>query len=110
QIADDGLDVATDVTDLGELRCLDLDERRIRQAGQTACNLGLADTGRADHEDVLRGDLAPERLIDLGPPPAVAQRDGDSLLGLALSDDVLVEFGDDLRRGHLGHASSTSIT
>jgi hypothetical protein len=35
--------------------------------------------------------------------PAVAQRDGDGALGVALADDVLVEFVDDLLRGHAGH-------
>ena len=57
QVADHRLDVAADVADLGELRRLDLDERRLRQLGQPARDLGLADAGRADHDDVLRRDL-----------------------------------------------------
>src|SRR3546814_11456199 len=39
--------------------------------------------------DVCSSDL------ELLPPPAVAQRDGDRALGVLLSDDVLVESGDD---------------
>ena len=53
QIADDGLDVAADVADLGELGSLNLDERRVGELGQPAGNLGLAAAGRPDHQDVL---------------------------------------------------------
>lgn len=35
--------------------------------------------------------------------PAVAQCDRNGLLGLALTDDMFVEFRDDLGRRHLGH-------
>src|SRR6516165_10633277 len=52
QIADDLLDVAADVAHFGELGRLDLDERRGREPGETAGNLGLAYAGGADHEDV----------------------------------------------------------
>ena len=57
EVADHRLDVAPDVADLGELRRLDLDERRLRQLRQPPRDLGLADAGRADHQDVLRRDL-----------------------------------------------------
>ena len=53
QVADDLLDVAADIADLGELGRLDLDERRAGELGQAARDLGLADAGRADHQDVL---------------------------------------------------------
>src|SRR3546814_1870367 len=53
QVADDLLDVLADVADLGEARRLDLDERRVGQRRQAARDLGLADAGGADHEDVL---------------------------------------------------------
>ena len=100
QVADDRVDVLADVADLGELGRLDLDERRVGQARQAARDLGLADAGRADHEDVLRRDLAAHRLVDLLAAPAVAQRDRDGALGAALADDVAVELGDDLLRRH----------
>ncbi len=57
QVADHRLDVAPDVADLGELRRLDLDERRLREPREPARDLGLADAGRPDHQDVLRRDL-----------------------------------------------------
>ena len=41
-----------------------------------------------------------KRLAHLLPAPAVAQRDGDRLLGFLLADDVLVEFVDDFLGGH----------
>ena len=103
EIADHRLDVAADVADLGELRRLDLDERRLREPRQPARDLGLADAGRPDHQDVLRRDLLGQLRRQLLPAHAVAQRDRDGALGGRLADDVLVELGDDLaRRQRLG--------
>ena len=105
QIADDAVDVAADVADLGELRRLDLDERRARELGQAARDLRLADAGRADHQDVLRQHLFLEVALQLLAAPAVAQRDGDGALGVVLADDVAVELGDDLAGREVGHRS-----
>jgi len=107
QVADDAVHVAADVTDLGELGCLDLDERRIGQPCQAPRDLGLAHAGGADHEDVLWSDLCTQRLGDVAPAPAVAQCNGHRALGLVLADDVLVQFGDDLFGGH--HVSSLRV-
>ena len=98
QVAHDLLDVAADIADLGELGRLDLDERRLGQAGQPARDLGLADAGRADHQDVLGQHLVAQLGRQLLAAPAVAQRDGDRALGVVLADDVAVELGDDLAR------------
>ena len=106
EILDDRVHLAPDVADLGELRRLDLDERRVREPREPAGDLGLADAGRPDHQDVLGRDLGAQPLLDLHAPPAVAQRDGDGALGRALADDVLVEFLDDLAGGHGGHGRS----
>jgi hypothetical protein len=57
QVADDRFHIAAHVADLGELRGFHLDERRLRELGQAARDLGFADTGRADHDDVLGHDL-----------------------------------------------------
>ena len=92
QVADHRLDVAADVADLGELRRLDLDERRLRQPRQAAGDLRLADAGRPDHQDVLRRDLLGQLRRQLLAPRAVAQRDRHGALGLVLADDVLVEL------------------
>ena len=43
------------------------------EARQAARDLGLADAGRPDHQDVLRRDLLAQGFADLRPPPAVAQ-------------------------------------
>ena len=96
EVADDRLDVAADVADLGELRRLDLEERRAGEPRQAARDLGFADAGRADHDDVLRRDLVAQLGRELLPPPAIAQRDGDRALRGALADDVLVELAHDL--------------
>ena len=99
QLLHDRLDVAADVADLGELGGFHLHERRVGELGEPARDLGLADPGRADHENVLRRDLLAQRLADLHAAPAVAQRDRHRALGRVLADDVFVEFLDDLRGG-----------
>jgi hypothetical protein len=103
EIAHDGVDVAPDVADLGELGGLDLDERRIREAREAARDLGLAHAGRPDHQDVLRRDLLAQRLGDLLAPPAVPERDRDRALRPALADDVLVQLVHDLLGSHAAH-------
>ncbi len=102
QILDDRVDFLADIAHFGELGGLDLGERRLGQLGQPARDLGLADAGRADHENVLGRDLAADGFIQLHAPPAVTQRDGDRALGLGLAHDMAVQLGDDLARGHLG--------
>ena len=96
QIADDLVDVAADIADLGELGRLDLDEGRAGELGQSARDLGLADAGRPDHQDVLGQNLLAQLVVELLPAPAVAERNGDGALGVALADDVAVELGNDL--------------
>ncbi len=98
EIAHDRLDVAPDVADLGELRRLDLDERRAGELGEAARDLGLADAGRADHQDVLRHDLVAQTVRHVAAAPARAQRDRDGALGGVLADDMLVELVDDFLR------------
>ena len=98
EIAHDLLDIAADIADLGEFRRLDLDERRARKPRQPARNLRLADAGRPDHQDVLRHHFFAQLVVELQPAPAVAQRDGDGALGVALTDDVAVKFGNDFTR------------
>ena len=96
QIADDLIDVAADIADLGELRRLDLDEGRAGKLGEAARDLGLADAGRPDHQDVLGQNLLAQLIVELLAAPAVAERNGDGALGVALADDVAVELGNDL--------------
>src|SRR5258705_8059840 len=103
QIAHDLLDVPADIADLGELGRLDLDEGRAGKPGEPAGNLGLADSGGTDHQDVLGQHLLAQLLIELQAPPAIAQRDRDRALGVILTDDVAVELGDDFTRGKVGH-------
>ena len=105
QVADDLLDVAADIADLGEFGGFDLDERRAGQFRQPPRDLGLADAGRPDHQDVFRQHFLAQQAGELQPPPAVAQRDGDRALGVGLADDEAVEFGNDFTGGEVGHGS-----
>src|SRR5690606_33865648 len=53
QIADDLLHVAANIADFGKLRRFDLDKGCAGQFGEAAADLGLADAGRADHQDIF---------------------------------------------------------
>jgi hypothetical protein len=113
QIAHDRLDVAPDVADLGELRRLHLEERRLRELGEPARDLGLPDAGRPDHDDVLGRDLVAQLLGHLLAAPAVAQCDRDGALRVGLADDVAVELGHHLARREalqLAHGSTFTVT
>ena len=109
QVAHDLLDVAADIADLGELGRLDLQERRAGKPREAARNLGLADAGRPDHQDVLRQHFLAQLLVELHAAPAVAQRDRDRALGVALADDEAVELGNDLARRKIGHVVSCTF-
>src|SRR5471032_3094048 len=108
QVTHDAVHITTDVADLGELRCFDLDERRVGEFRQTPRDFRLADAGRSDHQDVLRGDFLAQRFGDLLTPPPVAQRDSYRFFRAALADDVFIEFRDDLGGSHGGHRWSLS--
>ncbi len=101
EVPDHRLHISADVAHFRELRCLDLDERRAGEPGQPPGDLGLSDSRRADHYNVVRHDLVPELLRDLLPPPAVAQSDGDRLLRSILGNHVLIQLGHDLTRRQL---------
>ena len=103
QIAHDLFHIAAHIADLGKLRRLDLDERRPRQLGQSAADLGLADTGRPDHQDVLGINLVAQIVAQLLAPPAIAQGHRHGTLGVFLADDETVELGNDLAGGQVGH-------
>src|SRR6185295_13302859 len=109
QVAHDGVDVAADVADLGELGRLDLDERRVGEPREAPRDLGLAHAGGPDHEDVLGRDFLAQRIGDLLPPPAVAQGDRHRALGSALPDDVLVELMHDLLGSHTAHSRTSMV-
>ena len=107
QIADDRLDIAPDIADFGELGGFHLQKGRIGQLGQSPGDLGLADTGRPDHQNVLGGDFVAQLRRYPHPPPAVAQGNGHGALGSILTNDVLVQFLDDFSGGHLRHDEAT---
>ena len=104
EVADDLFHVPADIADLGVFRGLHLDERRAGELGQPPRDLGLADAGGADHQDVLRIDLLAQVVAQLLAPPAVPERHGHGALGVLLADDEPVEFRDDLAGGQVGQA------
>ena len=104
QVAHDLLDVAPDVANFGELGRLDLEEWRVGEFGQTAGNLGLADTRRPDHQDILRQHFLAQLVVELQPAPAVTQRDCHGALGIGLTDNETIELGNDFAWREVGHA------
>jgi hypothetical protein len=104
KIAHDGIYVPANIANFGELRRLDLEEGRFRELGEAAANLGLADPGWSDHQDVLGVDLVAKVVAQPFPPPAIAQGHGNGALGFLLADDEAVKFGDNLAGGEVGHS------
>ena len=102
EVAHHGFHVASDIADLGELGGLDLEKGRAGQAGQPPSDLGLAHARGADHDDVFGRDLVAQDRLDLLATPAVAHGDGHHALGVALADDVFVEFRNDFTRRQAG--------
>ena len=98
QIANHGLNIPPHVSDFSEFRRFDFEERRVGELGQPAGDFGFPYACGTDHDDVLGNHFFGEIRRKLLPPHAVAQRNRHRALGVFLSDDVLVEFGDDLTR------------
>ena len=69
------------------------------ELGQAAGDLGLADAGGADHQDVLGNDVVGDVGRKLLAAEAVAQGDAYRFFGVFLPDDVLVQFLDDFLGG-----------
>jgi hypothetical protein len=61
QVAHDLLDVLADVADSVNLVASTLMNGAVRQMREAARDLGLADAGRTDHQDVLRRDFLAQR-------------------------------------------------
>ena len=96
------------VADFGVFGRLDLEERRADELGEPAGDLGFADAGRADHDDVLRRDVLAQFRRQLLATPAIADGDGDGALGGVLADDVAVQFFHDLPRRQISHDNPPS--
>ncbi len=115
QVADQPLDVAAHVADLGVLGGLGLHERRADEHGEPPGDLGLADAGRADQHDVLGRHLPAQVLGELPAPPSIPQRDRHGALGVGLPHDVAIQLGDDLTGCQLAlgfvvwHGSSSTV-
>jgi hypothetical protein len=101
QVADHRFDVTADIADLGELRSFHLEERRIGELGETARNLGFTNARRPNHDDVLGHDVVGKIGRQLLAAGAITQCNGHGALGSLLSDDVLVELGNNLARRQL---------
>ena len=98
QIAHDRLDIATDVPNLGELGRLDLDEWRIHHLRHAPGDLGLANTGGTDHQNVARMNLLAQLVRQQTTPVTIAQCDRHRPLGVVLPNDVQIELAHDLGR------------
>src|SRR5690606_12061396 len=77
--------------------------------GEPPRDLGLADAGRSDQDDVVGHDLVAQVVIDALPAPAIAQRDRDRSLRGRLPDDVLVQLRDDLPRSQVLQPTAAAI-
>ena len=103
QIADDRVHILAHVADFGEFSGLHLDERCTGQPRQAAGDFSFSHTGWPDHENVLWRDFGAELFVCLLAAPAVAQGNRDGALGVLLSHNVAVKFGNDFLGSHGGH-------
>ena len=98
EIAHHALDIAADIADLGVFGRLDFYERRLRERGKPSGDFRLADTGRADHEDIFRHDLLALGGGKERATVAVSEGNRNGALGLVLTDNVAVKLGDNFFR------------
>ncbi len=103
QLEQDVLDVLADVAGLGQRRGVGDGEGHVELAGERLGEVGLAAAGRAEQQDVRLGELDVVATADggrlvlvLDAPVVVVDRDREDLLGVVLTDDVVVE-----ERAHL---------
>ena len=68
------------------------------------------DWRRGDPDVTIGQHLFAHVVVELLPPPAIAQRNGHGAFGVALTDDVTVELGDDLARGEIGVTHCLSLS
>ena len=64
QIADDRLNIATNIANFGEFRRFNLQKGGVGQLGQATSNFGFTHPGGTNHQDVLRGDFIAQDLIN----------------------------------------------
>ncbi len=98
EVAHEVVHIAADIAGFAEFGCVGLHERHADEVGGGADEVGLADSGGTEQEDILflieRRLLALEREAHM--LEVVAERDGEDLLRLALADDEAVEVAGDV--------------
>ena len=101
QVADHRFHVAADVADFGVLGSFHFHERAAGEPRESARDFGLADAGRADHQNIFRQNVFGNFRRQLLAADTIAQRYRDGALRRVLPDNIFVELGDDLARGHV---------
>ena len=99
RVANHGLDIASHVTDFGELGSLHFKKRGIRELSEAACNFGFAHASGSDHDDVFGDHFFCKIGREFLAAHAISQRNRHGALGVFLPDDMLVQFRDNLTRG-----------
>jgi hypothetical protein len=77
-------------------------------SGQAARDLGLADAGGADHQDVLGRDLGAQLASTCWRRQRLRSAMATALGGV-LADDVAVQLGDDFLRRHRAHSRTSKV-
>ena len=93
--------IAANVSDFSELCSFDLNERRIHEFREPACDLCFSYSRRAHHKDVLRRDLLSHLFGEKASSVAVSERYCYVLLGFVLADDIFIELRYYLFRSHV---------
>ncbi len=111
QVANHRFHITSYIPYLRKLGGFHLDEGGVGQAGESPGDLRLADPGRSDHDDVLRGDLIGDLRGEFLAPHTIPQSDRHGTFGRHLPDNILIQLGHDLFGGQfvetfifVGHA------
>ena len=103
KVTDDLFHITAHIAHLGELGGLYLNKGRFGKPRQAAGKFGLADTGGADHQDILWQHFLAQVVGKLLAPPTVAQGNGHGALGLVLADNETIELGNNFSGGKGEH-------
>ena len=100
EVADNAFDVSADIAHFRKFGCFHLYERCFDNLCETTCDFGLTYARRSFHNNIFRRDFFAHFLGKFASAIAIAKRDCHCHFCVVLTDDISIEFRDDLFRSH----------
>src|SRR5262245_53928947 len=107
QIANDLLNIASNIANFGKFGSLDLEKRGAGEPGKSAGNFGLSNPRWANHQNIFWKNFLAQLLIELQSPPTVAQCNRDRAFCIPLADDIAVKLRNDFAGREVRHVFRT---